>query len=238
MNTRNRNLLALGLATALLSPTAWAEKGGVGVGAGPVVRDAAQSVGPVVKDTAHDANATSNDAGEAVPPVQSATQKMVKNPTNTETTDLEKPAAPVQSQGAENAAAHSSVVTRDTFARLDTDGDGQISAQEGQVDAEFNAGFAAMDTNDDGLLTDAEYRTAAKLETGGSAQGGVNSAAHSSVAVRDTIARLDTNADGSISATEGAADAGFNGSFAAMDANSDGMVTSAEYSAWAKAQHK
>ena len=267
MMSRNRTILALALASALLSPMALAEKGGQGAGqvvrdtartAGPTVTDSARSAGQdvnetarttgaTVSDTARDANATSNDAADAAgdtktKPAMSTAQRMVKNPTNTEEADAEKPATPIsptQSQGAEHAAAHSDVVTRDLWARLDTNADGQISAAESQVDAEFNAGFQAMDTNDDGLLTDAEYRTAARTEVGtGTAQGGVNAASHSAVSVRDVMSRLDANADGSISATEGQADAGFTSSFSAIDANSDGLVSGDEYRAWSKDQRK
>lgn len=266
MKNRNRNLLALALATALLSQAAWAEKGGKGADpvpndpartTGSTVSDAARTTGQAVDDvpraagqsvsqTAREANPTMNDAAsdepQATPPQRSVHERMVKNPTNTETTDLEKPTPPVpptQSQGADNAAAHSSVTRRELWGRLDTDHDGQISAAESAVDAEFNAGFQAMDTNDDGLLTDAEYQVAARAEVGStSAQGGVNAASHSAVSVRDLLGRLDANGDGSISTIEGQADAGFSGSFSTIDANSDGMVSSDEYRAWTKAQRK
>ncbi|QSX79537.1 EF-hand domain-containing protein [Agrilutibacter solisilvae] len=273
MKTRNRNLLTIALATALLSPAAWAEKGG-NQGAGQVVRDTARTTGSTVSDTVRDtdqaardsanqagktvsetareANATTqdtttrtmNDASTDEPktkPERTASERMVNNPTNTETEDMEKPTSPVpptQSQGAANAQAHASVTQRELWGRLDTDHDGQISAAESQVDAEFNAGFQAMDTNDDGLLTDAEYQVAARADIGGAAQGGVNAASHSAVSVRDLMGRLDANADGSISATEGQADAGFTSSFSTIDANSDGMVSSDEYRAWSKDQRK
>ena len=68
------------------------------------------------------------------------------------------------SQGAEHAAAHSAVVTRDVFATLDADHDGRISAAEAGVDADFNGGFSAMDSNGDGYVTDAEYRAGAKAQ--------------------------------------------------------------------------
>lgn len=268
MKTRNRNLLAIALASALLSPAAWAEKGGTEAGqavneaarttgstandaastTGQAVDDTASTTGQTVSQTAHDANATMNDVAtdepQATPPQpqRSASERMVKNPTNTETTDLEKPTPPVppvQSQGAANASAQASVTRRELWGRLDTDHDGQISAAESAIDAEFNAGFQAMDTNDDGLITDAEYQTAARADLGNtSAQGGLNAASHSAASVRDLMGRLDANADGSISVTEGQADAGFSGNFSTVDANSDGMVSSEEYRAWSKDERK
>jgi len=66
------------------------------------------------------------------------------------------------SQGAEHAAAHSAVATRDVFGRLDADGDGRVSSTEADADTGFDAGFSAMDSNADGFITDAEYRAHAK----------------------------------------------------------------------------
>jgi hypothetical protein len=69
-----------------------------------------------------------------------------------------------QSQGAANAAAHSMVVTRDLWTRLDADADGRISADEADADAGFDSGFATMDSNRDGFVTDAEFRAHAKAD--------------------------------------------------------------------------
>lgn len=205
-------------------------------------------------DIAQEDATTSNDAADAAQetttrqdkdastlPPRDAHERMVKNPTNTEESDRHRtpPVPPVQSQGAANAAAHASVTQRELFGRLDTDNDGQISAAESAVDAEFNAGFQAMDSNDDGLVTGDEYQVGARADLGNApSQGGVNAASHSTASMRDLMGRLDTNADGSISASEAQADAGFNAGFAAADANSDGMVSGQEYQAWAKAQRK
>lgn len=68
------------------------------------------------------------------------------------------------SQGAAHAAGHSEVVTRDVFSRLDTDGDGRISAAEAALDADFNTTVSAMDTDGDGFVTEAEYRAHAKAD--------------------------------------------------------------------------
>lgn len=66
------------------------------------------------------------------------------------------------SQGAEHAAAHSAVVTRETFMRLDTDRDGRVSSTEADADAGFDGSFGAMDGNSDGFVTEAEFRAHAK----------------------------------------------------------------------------
>lgn len=72
------------------------------------------------------------------------------------------PAPPAQAQGAANAAGHSSVVQRSTFAALDSDADGRISATEAAADADFNTGFAMMDGDGDGFVSDTEFRAHAK----------------------------------------------------------------------------
>jgi hypothetical protein len=137
-----------------------------------------------------------------------------------------------QSQGAANAAAHSMVVTRDLWTRLDADADGRISADEADADTAFDGGFAGYDTNADGFVTQEEYRAAAQAEA---SQGAENAAPPSAVVQRDTWTRLDADADGRISADEADADAGFDSDFAAMDSNGDGFVTDAEFRAHAKA---
>lgn len=69
-------------------------------------------------------------------------------------------------------------------------------------------------------------------------QGSEHAAAHSSIAQRDLWTRLDTDADGRISATEGALDAAFTTSFETYDTDGDGFVTDTEYRAGAKATGK
>ena len=149
------------------------------------------------------------------------------------------PPSPPQSQGAEHAAAHSSVVQRDLWTRLDTDGDGRISTAEGATDTVFKTDFAAMDANHDGYVSDDEYRTAAKasMETG-QGKGGADASSRASSNLGDAVRRLDANADGSISLSEGDADATIKANFGSIDANSDGMATRAEYRAWLKANRK
>ena len=141
---------------------------------------------------------------------------------------------PLTAQGAANAQAHSSVVQRDTWAKLDTDHDGRISAAEADADAGFDTSFGDMDADSDGFISDSEYRTSAKASMDTS-QGAEHAADHAAVASRDVFSRLDTDGDGRISTSEAALDAGFNGMLSTMDANSDGFVSQDEYRAHAKA---
>lgn len=66
------------------------------------------------------------------------------------------------SQGAEHAAAHSAVVTRDLWLKLDANGDTRLSPAEVAANAGLKASFSAMDSNHDGFVTQAEYRAYAK----------------------------------------------------------------------------
>lgn len=70
--------------------------------------------------------------------------------------------ATMSATGAEHAAAHSTVAVRATWADLDRDGDGRISALEADVDAGFEAGFEDMDADGDGFVSQDEYRDEAK----------------------------------------------------------------------------
>jgi Ca2+-binding EF-hand superfamily protein len=66
------------------------------------------------------------------------------------------------SQGEVNASAHSAVVTRDVWMKLDGNSDGKLSASEVGSDATINGAFPAMDGNGDGFVTQAEYSAYAK----------------------------------------------------------------------------
>jgi len=220
MNASNRNLLAIALATALLSPTALAQKGGV-KGPPELPRTPTQSMPP---------NSPEQTLRNLHKPLTKTTEQA--------NTTLPPPSPP-QSQGAEHAAAHSSVVQRDLWARLDTDGDGSISTAEGGADADFNTDFALMDSDHNGFVTDAEYRTSAQAElVDAKRRTSGDASAHVASGTRDALQRLDANADGSISLSEADVDASFRGSFSAIDSNSDGLVTRAEYRAWIKADRK
>lgn len=216
MNTSNRNLLGLALTAILLSPAVAAQ----GLGKGP------PETPPVAPVPSVD-----------VPNSPEQTQREIRPQTTEQTTNEAPPPSPPQSQGAEHAATHSSVVQRDVWTRLDSDGDGRISSAEGAVDTGFNAGFEAMDADRDGFVSDTEYRASAKAEMErGHGTADVPERAASSLG--DVMRRLDANADGSISSSEGNADATFKTHFAAIDANSDGAVSRAEYQAWLKANRK
>ncbi|KQY49884.1 hypothetical protein [Lysobacter sp. Root494] len=214
MNANNRNLLAIALATVLLSPAAWAQKDSKGPPDMPRVEPAPSAPVPnspeqTLRDIHKPATTTTDQADTMLPPP-----------------------SPPESQGAEHAAAHSSVVQRDLWTRLDVNGDGKISTSEGDADAAFSTDFSAMDTDDDGFVSDAEYRTAAREDVRADAN------SSSSGRMGDVMRRLDANADGSISLSEGDADATIKSNFNSIDTNSDGMVSRAEYQAWLKVSRK
>lgn len=61
------------------------------------------------------------------------------------------------SQGEQHAAAHSAVVTRDVWVKLDADADSRISLAEAAGNASLTTSFATMDSNSDGFVTQDEY---------------------------------------------------------------------------------
>jgi hypothetical protein len=263
MNGRTRTLLAIAMSSALLAPMAFAQKAQTETKATvdstqatrPTTTATPTTTPKPTSTTKHEAEATVADleqkkTGKTGPVEQKPTTHpadavdarvvpMTKLPVQTGKATEDPKAAnqdlPPTSQGAAHAAAHSSVVQRDVWARLDADGDGKISAIEADVDTRLDGDFAAMDRDADGFVTNAEYSTFAKADTG---QGAASAASHSSVVQRDTWSQLDTDGDGRISAPEADADAGIDGSFAAMDSNGDGFITDVEFRAHAKATGK
>ena len=66
------------------------------------------------------------------------------------------------STGGTHAAAHSQAATNLTWANLDADSDGKLTAAEVEGNAQLSGSFAAMDTDQDGAVTEAEYRSYAQ----------------------------------------------------------------------------
>ena len=67
-----------------------------------------------------------------------------------------------KSQGAVHAQAHSAVVTRAVWDKLDTNHDGKLSSSEVSADTTISGAFSVMDGNGDGFVTQDEYRAYAK----------------------------------------------------------------------------
>ena len=251
MNGRTRTLLAIAMSTTLLAPVAFAQKAKTEVKAevkttGTTAVDTTQGKSqlPLPEKTTQSKPIPEMPEPEAPPPVNTAGTsdptpadakdfKEARDPTTP--TPQSSQALPPVSQGAANAAAQSDVVQRDLWARLDTDADGRISPTEADAESRFGVDFDSMDSDDDGFVSDAEYRAFAKTD---GPQGATNAAAQSSVVQRATWTRLDTDADGRISANEADADAGIDASFTAMDSDGDGFVTDSEFRAHAKATSK
>jgi hypothetical protein len=66
------------------------------------------------------------------------------------------------SQGADNAAPHSAVVSRELWTQLDADTDSKLSLAEVAANAELTTSFASIDANADGFVTQDEYTAYAK----------------------------------------------------------------------------
>ena len=67
-----------------------------------------------------------------------------------------------KSQGELHASAHSAVVTRDIWSKLDANNDGKLSSAEVTSNATISGAFSSMDSNGDGFVTQAEYDAYAK----------------------------------------------------------------------------
>ena len=67
-----------------------------------------------------------------------------------------------KSQGEVHAAAHSAVVTRDVWTKLDANTDGKLSSTEVSSNTTISGAFSVMDSNGDGFVTQAEYSAYAK----------------------------------------------------------------------------
>lgn len=119
-----------------------------------------------------------------------------------------------------------------SWAELDSDGDGRISASEASANAGFNSRFAVIDADGDGYATETEYRgyaaTAGKTPPGG---GQAATASPGSTSWAD----LDTDDDGRISSTEASGNAGLSSNFSSIDSDRDGYLTDSEYRRYAGA---
>jgi hypothetical protein len=63
-----------------------------------------------------------------------------------------------------HAAAHSSVVTRDVWLKLDANADTRISLEEAKANADLTGAFTDVDLDSDGFITQAEYTAFAKTK--------------------------------------------------------------------------
>lgn len=220
MKTRNRTVLALALGTVLVAPLASAQSD-----TGRANANARAGLQQTV------------EPDQALPPPVNPDELMDRR------VDPRVPAAdvvgaappppPVQARGAAQAAGHADVVQRDVWTRLDADGDGRISVEEGAVDADFDTDFEAMDADGDGFVSDAEFRAQARAEHRAET-GGDRAAFHSAASQRSLWTELDADGDGRISLDEGSVDADFGANFEMMDGDDDGFVTDAEFRANAR----
>jgi hypothetical protein len=150
MHIHPRTLLVAALGVAILAPVAYAQSTHAQVHAAgqAALQEPTPPLPPTLPPTANDVDAA-------------PLQKPVRNDSDRVDTPM---TPPVSAQGAAHAQAHSAVVQRDTWAKLDLDHDGRISASEAAVDADVNGMFAAMDSNNDGYVTDVEFRAHAKAD--------------------------------------------------------------------------
>lgn len=170
MQVLNRKLIALALAAAFVAPVASAQVG-VGPVATPTVPTTSSATQKSMGETTNPGsgnwwqNADSDGDGKL-----SATEANANAGLSSRfaTIDVNKDGFVTSdeyrtfytnnaSQGELNAAAHSAVVTRDVWVRLDVDADSRISLAEAASNTRLIASFATMDSNSDGFVTQTEY---------------------------------------------------------------------------------
>ena len=208
MQALKRNLVALALGLAIVSPAAFSK--GPPVTAGKVT-GSVHATTPTLPEQATD----------VVPNKGSGKQGDDRSMGNDSNQNMSEEAKNPPGKG-------------NWWADADTNGDGKISTAEATAEAGLSTRFGIIDTNKDGFVTTEEYRA---FYTGTASQGEQHAAAHSAVVTRDVWVRLDADTDGKISPKEAAADTNISGSFALMDSNHDGFVTQEEYVTYEKA-HK
>ena len=108
----------------------------------------------------------------------------------------------------------------DKFRKMDTNGDGAVSASEHAAGARTM--FTQMDANGDGRVSGAE------MDAKHAMKGDKGRAGHHGSSA-DKIAKMDTDGDGALSASEH--DSGAQAKFTEMDADGNGSVSRQEFAA-------
>ena len=243
MNPLNRNLIALALGAALVSPAAFAQsKGGKEGTVGAAQTSAGQATADSVRTGDRPASPTlptqaSPTASDAITDRTAAAEdrKSDDGTTTTTTSTTTQNAGSTTLRNTASAAQDSMGASNpgkgNWWKDADTDGDGKLSTTEANANAGLSSRFATIDADKDGFVTTDEYRT---FYTANASQGEQHAAAHSAVVTRDVWVKLDADADSRISLAEAAANTDLSASFSTMDSNADGFVTQAEYQAYAK----
>ena len=250
MNARTRTLLAIAMSTALMAPLAFAQKAKTEVKATaqwtqkptglpqeasrvmPLAQAATQKPSPNCRQDGnarrrcHRCRRTGKNARCGCRGRTRCTGSETSGP-GRQGDRRHKPSTnnqgmPPTAQGAAHAAAHSSVVQRDVWARLDADADGRISTAKRMPTPR------SMATSSQWMST-RWFRQRCRipdLSKADTAQGATNAASHSSVVQRATWSRW-TPMPRPHQCGEADADAGIDGSFSAIDSNNDGFITGA-----------
>ena len=241
MQALNRNLIALALGAALVSPVALAQQDktktgttGAGQATSESVRTGDTPASPTLptqaSPTASDAISERTDAEESGTEADAtATTSQPTDTANAGATTLKSSASAAQDSMNSNASTNPG--KGNWWADADTDGDGKLSTEEANANAGLSSRFSTIDADKDGFVTSEEYRV---FYTANAGQGAQNAAAHSAVVTRDVWVKLDADSDSRISMAEAAGNADLSASFSTMDSNGDGFVTQAEYSAFSK----
>lgn len=165
MNIRTRTLLVVALATALQAPAALAQ-----VSPGQERQGSTRLMNRFTDLIASAAAQSSERSSEALlntnapigsdspPPVPRLNETTPPPIEEVEERAMQPAKPPGQVRDATEKSSDATQGSRGNFEQIDTNGDGRISAAEGQVVADFKANFEMMDADRDGYVSDAEFR--------------------------------------------------------------------------------
>lgn len=239
MHALNRNLIALAMGAALMSPAAFAQSNKGGQSATAAGQSTAQSAvtaeRPTVPTMPEQSSTTASDAVSKKTTIKESGQSTTTADTTTDSASNAGSATMSSSTKATQEAmgATTNPGKGNWWKDADSDGDGKLSTTEANANAGLSSRFSTIDADKDGFVTTEEYRT---FYTANASQGAENAAPHSAVVTRDVWVKLDADADSRISLAEAAGNADLTASFATMDSNSDGFVSQDEYTAYSKSK--
>jgi hypothetical protein len=211
MQARNRTLLALAGAAALLPGLALADKPSV----------TAQAKGHVSAVSRIPVTSQANPDRQAAKPKDGIPAAQASG-----TTDVDVDAGATDTSVTTRSAAQTNPGQGNWWADIDGDADGRLSRVEAKGNAGLDSRFATVDADADGFVTQDEYRA---FYTANASQGEQHAEDGSAVVSRDVWTRFDADSDGKLSPIEVDLDARLKADFGSIDADGDGFVTDAEY---------
>lgn len=165
MNIGTRAALLIALAAGLSAPTVLAQSAQDAQGSTRAIHrftDLQASAAAQSSERISDAllNTNAPISADSPPPVQRLNETAPPPMEEVE----ERAMQPVKPPGTAKPASEATGESASTFSQIDSNGDGRISAAEGEAVADFKATFERMDADRDGFVTETEFRADSKAE--------------------------------------------------------------------------